>query len=125
MRKTFVQFDENGDGLIQINEFLAAYKKLYPKQEEGAVEERAREVFSKADTDGSGSIDFTEWCAATMDQNKMMNEKNMRAAFNLFDKDGGGTIDANEISNVLGSNAAADESVWKEVIREVDTNGDG
>lgn len=48
----------------------------------------------------------------------------MRAAFKLFDKDGGGTIDAREIAEVLGQNAAADSSVWEEVIREVDTNGD-
>lgn len=49
----------------------------------------------------------------------------MRAAFNLFDKDGGGTIDASEIAHILGQNAAADDQVWEEVIREVDTNGDG
>ena len=60
-----------------------------------------------------------------MDQNRVMNEKNMRAAFNLFDKDGGGTIDAGEIATILGANAAADDAVWQEVIREVDTNGDG
>ena len=102
MRKTFTQFDENGDGLIQIGEFITAYKKLYPRQDPDAVEERAREVFSKADTDGSGEIDFTEWCTATMDQNRVMNEKNMRQAFNLFDRDGGGTIDASEIAKVLG-----------------------
>ena len=54
-----------------------------------------------------------------------MNEKNMRAAFQLFDKDGGGSIDASEVANVLGQNAASDQAVWDEVIREVDTNGDG
>jgi len=49
----------------------------------------------------------------------------MRAAFNLFDKDGGGTIEADEVAKILGANAAADDSVWQAVIKEVDTNGDG
>jgi len=49
----------------------------------------------------------------------------MRAAFDLFDKDGGGSIDASEIAQVLGQNAAADESVWQEVISEVDSSGNG
>jgi len=31
MKKTFTQFDENGDGLIQREEFVSAYKRLYPK----------------------------------------------------------------------------------------------
>mmetsp|Transcript_2401 Transcript_2401/g.3314 ORF Transcript_2401/g.3314 Transcript_2401/m.3314 type:complete len:103 (+) Transcript_2401:769-1077(+) len=102
MRKTFTQFDENGDGLIQRQEFVNAYKRLYPRQDPGAVEERATQIFDNADTDGSGSIDFTEWCTASMNQTKVLNEKNMRAAFQLFDKDGGGSIDASEIAKVLG-----------------------
>lgn len=81
---------------------MNAYLKLYPKQDPGAVEERAHSIFDNADTDGSGAIDFTEWCAATINQNKVMNEKNMRAAFSLFDKDGGGSIDASEVANILG-----------------------
>ena len=55
---------------------------------------RATEIFLHADTDNSGAIDFSEWCTATINQNTLLNEKNMRAAFNLFDKDGGGTIEA-------------------------------
>lgn len=54
-----------------------------------------------------------------------MNEANMRAAFNLFDKDGGGTIEADEVAKILGANAAADDSVWQAVIKEVDINNDG
>lgn len=54
-----------------------------------------------------------------------MNESNMRAAFKLFDNDNSGRIDASEVATVLGKNAAADESVWQEVIKEIDVNGDG
>ena len=44
----------------------------------------------------------------------------MKAAFKLFDKDGGGTIDAQEIAKTLGYNVKADDTVWNEVIAEVD-----
>ncbi len=125
LRKTFNQFDENGDGLIQTQEFINGYSKLYPKEDQQAAAERALEVFNKADTDGSGAIDFTEWCTASIDQNTLMNEQNMLAAFKLFDKDGGGTIEAAEISKVLGQNAAANDEVWQAVIAEVDQNDDG
>lgn len=66
MKLTFNQMDENGDGLIQQQEFVTAYMKLFPTHDPSDVEEHAIEIFSKADTDGSGSIDFTEWCTATI-----------------------------------------------------------
>jgi calcium-dependent protein kinase len=125
LRQTFAQFDENGDGLIQHNEFIAAYRKLYPNQEQAEVDERANEIFTMADVDGSGGIDFGEWCTATINQNQLLNESNMRAAFALFDKDGGGTISAEEVAAILGHNVAKEEGVWEAVIREVDINGDG
>ena len=77
-----------------MDEFKRAYRVLYPNQAEDEVDERALEVFKNADVDGSGSIDFGEWCTATINQNTLLNEKNMRAAFALFDRDGGGTIEA-------------------------------
>ena len=89
------------------------------------MEEKANAIFDKADTDGSGSIDFSEWCTATINQNQLLNEGNMRAAFALFDKDGGGTIEAAEIAAILGTDINSDDGIWREVINEVDQNGDG
>ena len=89
------------------------------------MDEKANAIFDKADTDGSGNIDFTEWCTATINQNQLLNESNMRAAFQLFDKDGGGTIEAAEIAAILGQDINSDDGIWREVINEVDQNGDG
>ena len=49
----------------------------------------------------------------------------MRAAFALFDKDGGGTIEAAEIAAILGHDINSNDELWREVINEVDQNGDG
>ena len=48
-----------------------------------------------------GGIDFDEWCTATIKQDQLMNEPNLRAAFNLFDKDGGGSIDPTELRSIV------------------------
>ena len=89
------------------------------------MDERANEIFDQADVDGTGDIDFGEWCTATINKNAILNEANLRAAFTLFDKDGGGTIEASEIAAILGHNNAKEDSVWDGVIKEVDENGDG
>lgn len=125
LQSSFSQFDENGDGLIQRAEFLKAYRNQHPNQNPDEVDERANEIFSQADVDGSGAIDFGEWCTATINQNELLSEPNMRAAFKLFDKDGGGTIEAQEIAAILGHNISKEEAVWADVIAEVDVNGDG
>lgn len=96
-----------------------------PDKSKEEVEERADAIFQNADVDKSGAIDFSEWCTATISQNQILNEDNMRAAFALFDKDGGGSIDASEIAAVLGHSITDDDAVWQEVVREVDSNGDG
>ena len=54
-----------------------------------------------------------------------MNSVNMKSAFDLFDRDRGGTIEASEVAAILGQNVSDEMHVWEEVIREVDTNGDG
>lgn len=112
LRKSFNQWDENGDGLIQRHEFINGYKKIHEGKNNEEVEERANTIFDAADVDGSGEIDFGEWCAATINKNELLNEKNLKAAFQLFDKDGGGTIEAAEVAAILGNNMSKEEQVW-------------
>uniref|UniRef100_A0A7S3NFM7 EF-hand domain-containing protein n=1 Tax=Euplotes harpa TaxID=151035 RepID=A0A7S3NFM7_9SPIT len=81
-----------------------------------------------ADTDGSGTINYTEFIAATMEQNMYLKEENLRTAFKMFDKDGSGKISIEEMKQVLGAGVdgqTEDEEEWNELIKEVDINGDG
>ena len=94
LRASFNLFDSNGDGKIENNEFIAAYKKVYPAIDPDQVEKEAAEFFDAADADKNGSIDFGEWCAATINKRSLLNDKNLKAAFELFDRDGGGSISA-------------------------------
>ena len=71
--------------------------------------EHALEIFNNVDGDASGSIDFDEWCTATINQQELMSEPNMKAAFNLFDKNGDGTIEAVEIATILGASNQTEE----------------
>ena len=41
MKISFNEIDENGDGLIQKDEFVKSYKKLHPDKDQEAIGERA------------------------------------------------------------------------------------
>lgn len=59
------------------------------------------ELLKGADTDLSGSIDYTEFLAATIDAQIYMRDDYLRTAFDMFDKDKSGKIDKNEIISLL------------------------
>jgi len=45
LQKSFNQWDENGDGLIQRQEFINGYKKIHEGKNMEEVEERANAIF--------------------------------------------------------------------------------
>lgn len=78
------------------------------------------------DTDNNGYIEFEEFLRASIDKQKLLTEKNLKIAFDIFDKDKSGGISASELKMLLGeSNVHTKDIVWKNMIKEIDLNGDG
>lgn len=74
LRRTFNLFDANGDGKIEKDEFIEAYKKVYTGVDPERVVAEATEFFEAADADGNGSLDFGEWAAATINKRQLLND---------------------------------------------------
>lgn len=62
---------------------------------------------------------------ACANKESLLDEKQLKISFQFFDKDGSGTVTTEELKDALGVGKNIDEDVWKEVIKEVDINGDG
>ena len=82
-------------------------------------------MFAKVDIDNSGSIDYSEFIVATMNEKNLLSNNKLQTAFKMFDKDGGGSISIDEIKQVLSFGKSLDEKVVEEIIKQVDDNGDG
>lgn len=121
LQKAFKQLDKNSDGKLSREELVEGYREILGD----LAEEEVDRIMKIADADGSGEIDYSEWVVATMDKRKLLTNEKLEAAFNLFDRDGGGSISAHEIKEVLGVGKQIDEKVWNDIIKEVDSNGDG
>jgi calcium-dependent protein kinase len=117
----FEQLDENGDGKLSKDELVNGYSKfLSHKNAERVVEKIMEEV----DTDNNGYIDYNEFLKAAVDMKKIASTENLQVAFNFLDRDGSGTITLEELKSALQIEGE-DEAMWEQIIKQVDTNGDG
>ena len=88
--------DKNGDGNITLKELKDALADVDNADE-------IVEMMAGVDTDGSGTINYTEFLAATIEQSTFLKEENLRNAFKVFDQDGSGKISVDEIKSILGA----------------------
>lgn len=96
LKEVFMAIDVNGDGSLTFQEIEEGFKQL---KLENCGELLAS--MKAADTDGSGTVDYTEFIAATLDAQFTNNEKYLKAAFDMFDTDGSGKIDNTEVLELL------------------------
>lgn len=122
LRSAFRLIDKNGDGRVSKEELIEIYKDSM-----GSIDpiRDVENVMKNVDTDGSGFIDYTEFIQATLRQDILFSKKNLETAFRLFDKDGSGSISAKELKETLSGGELMADEVWREIIQEVDQNGDG
>lgn len=123
LKKIFTSVDVNGDGTLTVAEIRAGLERsgisLPPDFDS---------VIAEIDSDGSGSIDYMEFIAATMDR-KLYNQREVCwRAFSVFDRDGNGKISIAEFAKVLQDdslqrNIGTDKI--QEMVKEFDLNGDG
>ncbi|CAK9078282.1 unnamed protein product [Durusdinium trenchii] len=131
VHSVFCNLDRNGDGVLTLEEVKEGFSAIFlPNSQEMRDLEK---IFSTLDMDGSGCIDYTEFCAAGVGERVFLEESALWGAFDAFDAgqhDGQITLD--EIKTVL-SNADV-KKVWskdvlddaaKKALSKFDKNGDG
>jgi calcium-dependent protein kinase len=113
MQSDFKALDKNNDGTLTIKEILDGMKKKGVEVDEASLR--------GLDTDGSGSIDYSEFLAACLSMRTNWKKEQLWAAFRTFDKDNSGEITPAELKEVLQK---TDKEI-QDLINEVDTNRDG
>jgi calcium-dependent protein kinase len=122
LTEQFKVLDKNSDGKISKEELIENYCQSLDKDE--AVR-RAEYILSQVDVNGNGEIDYTEFLSACMNFKNYLSKETLYRAFQMFDVDRSGFITVEELKMVLGDGNSFSEDVWKALLKQVDTNGDG
>ena len=90
------------------------------------TEQELLDMVNEVDIDGSGTIDFGEFCQMMKRMNKENDSEMIREAFRVFDRDGNGFITADEFRYFMThmGDQFSDQEV-DEIIAEIDIDGDG
>jgi len=82
-------------------------------------------IMASVDMDANGAIDYTEFISATINKSKLLTKERLKTAFDHFDKNHSGFINLAEIKTLLDQGKKIDDKVWRDMIKQVDINGDG
>ncbi|XP_063685149.1 uncharacterized protein LOC134819253 [Bolinopsis microptera] len=122
-KDAFDIFDEDASGTVSTGELASVMRTLGQDIDEKEV----GIMISEVDSDGSGEIDFAEFCTLMSRQmEKADPEFEYKKAFKIFDKRGDGFIDNAELKHVM-TNIGEDMSDHEilAMIKEADLDGDG
>jgi len=119
LKKTFAAMDENGDGVITVQEMKNAIQKWGGGDAKNQDNEFLMNLMKTADVDGDGALSYSELLVTCVQRKVNAKEERLWNAFCKLDLNGDGRVTKDEIEQVLGATDA------KTMISEVDKNGDG
>jgi len=123
LQQAFNEFDVDRGGTINAKELGYAMRAMGMNPTEAEL----LDLLNEYDTDGSGMIEFGEFCNMMSDKMNADNDEDMiRMAFRVLDKDGSGTISSKAFKHLMThiGDKLTDEEV-EEMINEADKDGDG
>jgi calcium-dependent protein kinase len=123
LREQFKAIDTNHDGHISREELEQAMMTSSSGETQEIPFGKVKSVFDSVDTDGSGAIDYSEFCAAALKAGAVRCDKAILAAFRVFDADGDGQISKAELGEVLIQ--SGDLGELDKLLDPWDTDGDG
>jgi calcium-dependent protein kinase len=86
--------------------------------------DQLEELFERIDDNNSGGIDYSEFVAASLNRELLLQKSKIESCFRLFDRDFSGTIELSEFKKKFAKGGMTEDE-WMHIIKEVDLDGDG
>ena len=119
LKKVFKKLDQNGDGQLTYLELKNGIEYYFGKYK---IEADLNRIIQEIDGDNDGWISYEEFLRVSINQDKLLDEKNLKIAFDRFDLDKDGRLSKDEIKKVLGT---TENEYINILINYIDDNNDG
>ncbi|CAK75708.1 unnamed protein product (macronuclear) [Paramecium tetraurelia] len=120
LQNEFKRLDINNDGYLSKEELIKGYQQL--KLDYKYAQEEVDRMIDMIDINRSGMIDFSEFCMAAINQEKLLSVQRVEQAFKIFDLNGDGFISKQELESIMGD---LGDDVWSQILSDCDGNNDG
>jgi calcium-dependent protein kinase len=130
LRDIFIGIDEDASGCLTLEEMREALKKLDLTTDS---QQEMAEILDCVDQDHSGTIEWTEFLAATLTKEQYLHDDALAGAFHLMDVDEDGVLSAQDLMRLMGDCTDRVEGLITyssmleigSIMKECDENGDG
>lgn len=117
LTEMFINLDKNGDGTLSLDEIEEGYDALGIP-----VPVNLNELIKKIDDEDEGTINYSEFLAATQDWSNIAQKKELEITFKIYDIGGDGTLSLEELKQAI---PGIKDSEWADFLSKADSNGDG
>ena len=117
LEAVFTAMDQDGDGLVSLDEFRAAVKQ---SPHSASLLDQCEEVFERADLDMDGKLCFSELMSTAVELKLVAKEERLRKAFSRLDLDASGKISFDELKQILNTNDAHSAKLIEQVDQDAD-----
>ena len=100
-KKIFAQIDTDKSGVIDKEELHKAIQSADSQELNKLDMAQINTLISQIDGNDNQQIEYTEFLAATLDEDILQKEEVLKGVFNLFDLDNNGAIDKEELVKVF------------------------
>lgn len=126
LRKAFDAFDTDKKGSISVETISTILRMMGIR----VSEKNLQEIIAEVDEDGSGELEFEEFCALAakflIEEDEESLHKELKEAFRIYDKQGNGYITTNVLREILRElDNKLTETDLDGIIDEVDEDGSG
>jgi len=126
LRKAFDSFDTENSGCITVDTVSTILRMMGLKVSEKALQEIVDEV----DEDGSGELEFEEFCILSakflIEEDEESLKEELKEAFRIYDKEGNGYITTQVLKEILKElDSRLSEEDILGIVDEVDEDGSG
>jgi calcium-dependent protein kinase len=113
----FLNLDKNGDGTLSLDEIEEGYDILGIP-----IPANLNELIKNFNDEDEGTINYTEFLAATQDWSNIAQKKELEVTFKIYDIGGDGTLSLEELKQAI---PGIQDSEWADFLSKADSNGDG